>query len=518
MSSKSKKWHLLHPFLFAALPIIFLYAHNISEVLIAEILLPMAISLCLAVIVILLLWFLFGDIVRAGLGASIFIIFLFAYGHIFELITRLLPLYPASRIHAGLMSITVCGLICSEFLIKRTRRDLSNTTKVLNIVSAILIVISLTNITVYKFRNATHNRNDAIDSENIESHGAAPATNSRLPDIYYIILDRYPSAAVLKEFYDFDNSEFVDYLVRHGFYVASQSHANYLCTAQSLASSLNMKHITYLGKEMGEETDNWIPTYAMLQDNRVWRFLKSKGYKFIHFGSEWYPTSKNNHADMNVNLFGLSEFWMLIYKTTTLYPVTRLLRIIDPYAQKYERVHYQFDKLSLLPSIKGPTFAFAHFLVPHDPYVFDENGNFLTPEKASQRSDRENFVTQIIFINKKMKALINKLQSDSDPQPIIVVQSDEGPYPPNRKITFSGFDWEHADNAQIRRKMGILNAYYLPDVNENTLYPSITPVNSFRIIFNLYFGTGLELLPDESYVFSDTRHIYKFINVTDKLK
>jgi hypothetical protein len=201
-----------------------------------------------------------------------------------------------------------------------------------------------------------------------------------------------------------------------------------------------------------------------------------------------------------------------------LYPVTRLLGIKDTDMEKYRRVHYQFDKLSLLPSIKDPTFVFAHFLVPHEPPVFDENGNFLTREKASQRSDRENFVTQIVFINKKMKALINKLQSDSDPQPIIIVQSDEGPYPQNRKITFNGFDWESASDAQIREKMGILNAYYLPDVNQNVLYPSITPVNSFRIIFNLYFGTELELLPDESYIFSDTRHIYKFINVTDKLK
>ena len=518
MSSKSKKWHLLHPFLFAAFPIIFHYSHNINQFLIAEILLPMAISLCLAVIVILLLWFFFGDIVRAGLGASIFIIFLFAYGHIFEAITRLLPLYPASRIHAGLMSITVCSLICSEFLIKRTRRDLSDTTKVLNIVSAILIMISLTNIMVYKFRNATHNRNDAIDSENIESRSTAPAINSQLPDIYYIILDRYPSAAVLKEFYDFDNSEFVDYLVRHGFYVASQSHANYLCTAQSLASSLNMKHITYLCKEIGEETDNWTPTYAMLQDNRVRRFLKSKGYKFIYFGNEWYPTSKNNHADMNVNPFGLSEFWMLTYKTTMLYPITRLLGVIDPDMEKYKRVQYQFDKLSMLPSIRGPIFVFAHFLVPHEPYVFNENGNFLTREEASRRSNRENFVSQIVFINGKVKALISKLQLDSAPQPIIVVQSDEGPYPQDRKLTFNDFDWESASNAHIREKMGILNAYYLLDVNENALYSSITPVNSFRIIFNLYFGTELELLPDESYVFSNTRHIYKFINVTDKLK
>jgi hypothetical protein len=512
----SKKWHLLHPFLFAAFPIIFLYAHNINQVLFAEVLLPTVISLCLAVIVILLLWFFFGDIAKVGFGASVFFVFLFAYGPIFGAITRLLPLCSTRHIHAGLMPIMMCGLAYSEFLIKRTRRNLSKTTGVLNIVSATLIIISLTNIAVYKLRNSTYG-NNTINSKNIESHTTALAASSRLPDVYYIILDRYPSAAVLKEFYDFDNSEFVDYLVRHGFYVASQSHANYLGTAQSLASSLNMKHITYLGKEVGEKTNNYMPTYAMLQDNRVWRFLKSKGYKFIHFGSG-YPTSNNKNADINFNVFGASGFSMLVHKTTMLYPITRLLEIIDPYAQKYKRVHYQFDKLSLLPSIKGPTFVFAHFLVPHDPHVFDANGNFLTREKASQRSDRENFLTQIVFINKKMKALISKLQSDSDPQPIIIVQSDEGPYPQNRKINFNDFDWESASNTQIREKMGILNAYYLPDANQNALYPSITPVNSFRTIFNLYFGTDLELLPDDSYVFSDARHIYKFINVTDKLK
>ena len=508
----SKNWHFLHPILFVLYPTIFLFAHNINQVLFTEILLPIVISLCLVVILILPLWLFFRDIAKVGFGASVFVVFLFAYGPICGAMKRLLPMCSAFHIHGGLMPIMVCGLVCSEFLIKRIRRNLSNTTRVLNIVSAILIMVSLTNIVVYKFRNAAYG-NNTINSENIESHTAAPAASSRLPDIYYIILDRYPSAATLREVYDFDNSEFVDYLARHGFYVASQSNANYQCTPQSLASSLNMKYITYLGKEQGEKTDNWMPIYAMLDDNRVWRFLKSKGYKFIHFGSEWYPTS-NNHADMNVNVL----FWMLVYKTTMLYPITLLLGIIDIDREKYRREHYQFDKLSLLPSIKSPNFAYAHFLVTHPPYVFDENGNFLTPEKASQRSDRENFLTQIVFINKKMKALISKLQSDSDPQPIIIVQSDEGPYPqPQNRTMFSGFDWGSASNTQIREKMGILNAYYLPNVNTDALYPSITPVNSFRIIFNLYFGTELELLPDESYV-SDTRHIYKFINVTDKLK
>ncbi len=41
--------------------------------------------------------------------------------------------------------------------------------------------------------------------------------------------------------------------------------------------------------------------------------------------------------------------------------------------------------------------------------------------------------------------------------------------------------------ADLKQKFGILNAFYLPDVDNDILYPTITPVNTFRVVFNLYF-------------------------------
>ena len=43
-----------------------------------------------------------------------------------------------------------------------------------------------------------------------------------------------------------------------------------------------------------------------------------------------------------------------------------------------------------------------------------------------------------------------------------------------------------------------LNAYYMPGANILP-YPTITPVNSFRMIFNDYFGQDLPLLEDVSF-------------------
>jgi hypothetical protein len=50
----------------------------------------------------------------------------------------------------------------------------------------------------------------------------------------------------------------------------------------------------------------------------------------------------------------------------------------------------------------------------------------------------------------------------------------------------------------IERRMKILNVYYLPGVDEG-LYATITPVNSFRVVFNHYFGQAYEMLDDISF-------------------
>ena len=46
---------------------------------------------------------------------------------------------------------------------------------------------------------------------------------------------------------NFDNSDFVRWLEDVGFFVAKKSKANYLKSIHSIASTLNLKYINYLG-------------------------------------------------------------------------------------------------------------------------------------------------------------------------------------------------------------------------------------------------------------------------------
>ena len=77
-----------------------------------------------------------------------------------------------------------------------------------------------------------------------------------------------------------------------------------------------------------------------------------------------------------------------------------------------------------------------------------------------------------------MLEILEILIEESDVPSIIVLQADTG--------TGSGSEYK------------ILNAYYLPSVGYDSLYPTISPVNTFRLIFDTYFGTSLGLLPDYS--------------------
>jgi hypothetical protein len=116
---------------------------------------------------------------------------------------------------------------------------------------------------------------------------------------------------------------------------------------------------------------------------------------------------------------------------------------------------------------------------------------------------------QSIFITRRIHETIDRILAESPEPPIIIVQSDHG--------SELNLDLESLKNTDLHERMGILNAYYFPDGRYEWLYDSISPVNSFRVMLNTYFGAYLPLLPDRSY-FSTSSDPYRFIDVTDAVR
>ena len=508
----------IHPLLFGLFAVLALYSANVKEVSPAQVLAPAGVGLGCIAILLFVAWLIYRNMMKAGLAVSLLVVLCFSYGHVVNLIAK----SPGAGYNfftpisgwAGFLLLVWIAVgavgVCLLFLY-RPRKHLGRLTTVLNVIGAGLVITSTITIGVNEIRGSSGNPGTA---EGTDIKLSAPQT---LPDIYYIILDRYASAGTLKEL-GFDNSEFINYLTSKGFYVAEDSRDNYLSTEHSLASSLNMEYLDDLAQQVGDTCTDVKPLYAMLQDYKVWRLLKSAGYEFIHFGSWWEPTRENKYADININYSGsLPEFSNLLLRTTAIDPIGRMADLWgDPRTIQYERVKYEFGRLSQIPETKGPTFVFAHFLTPHPDYVFESNGDFLSlQEKAAKGSAEALYLDQMVATNNMVESCIDHLLAESAVPPIIILQSDEGPYPD----FIDTFNWTQSqgDDLNLRVKSGILNAYYFPGVDSSVFYPSITPVNSFRLLFNLYFGTNLELLPDKYYYWYP-RLPYKFIDVTDFLK
>ena len=80
----------------------------------------------------------------------------------------------------------------------------------------------------------------------------------------------------------------------------------------------------------------------------------------------------------------------------------------------------------------------------------------------------------------------------------------------------SGFLFSR-DGTLFRQVNSIYRENY-DNLMQSGLYPSVSQVNLFRIVLNLYFDQDLELLPDEIYAFVDHDHPYKFFNITEVLE
>ena len=79
---------------------------------------------------------------------------------------------------------------------------------------------------------------------------------------------------------------------------------------------------------------------------------------------------------------------------------------------------------------------------------------------------------------------------------------------------FSMLYFESIDSTSIQ-SLNNFNAYYLPGVEKDIIYDGMTPVNTFRTIFNAYFNQEFEILEDRHFWVSSDREPYKFIEVTD---
>ena len=509
----------LHPLLFAFFPIIAVYSVNIGLIQLEQFILPTLLIVGSALLFFLCLKYILKNGKKAALIVSLAFIIFFSFGHVYNMLNQVSIGDTDLGSNSILLPIFAILFGIGSFLIIKTKRTLDNATSTVNIISVVFIFVVIITVGIETFgcdecliqqniTNIDFFSDERVDfSSYFEDHSFSISESDSLPNVYYIILDGYPRNDVLKKYLNFDNSEFTNFLNQRGFHVAENSHANYSSSSTSISATMNMNYINFLADEIGEDSRNYNlligKDFGLYADNQVMKSFKSMGYKVAKIGS----------VPMHLHEIPLADF-SPCYKTVHLMD-NRLLHavgstsmvgyFIERWSEDLQRqiILCAFEEL---PKISGyyeePVFVWSHIMIPHYPLIFGPNGEPITPGKPllamnhpeytdSGWDVKTQFIQQLQFTNKKSMELINKIL-ENEKQAIIIIQSDHG----------SGFDINLQDpvDDDVFQRLANFNAIYFPDEkHREMLTDDRTNVNTFRIVFNSYFGSDYEMLEDRIY-------------------
>jgi hypothetical protein len=488
-----------YPLALSAYPALALLNANTGEVQPDAVLRPLLASVAFGGLLYFILWLFFKKSHKAAFLTALWLALFFTFGHAYIYVDEK---YPDANYESWLIFGWGILFVLTIFWATRSKLSFVSSASTLNTVALALLAMSVWQIGFTGGARSVH----ALGADNapIQPDLVTPANP---PDVYYIILDSYGRKDVLQSAYGYNNTEFLNALKERGFYVAECSMSNYVRTEISLASSLNMMYLQKLDSEFKADSTARRTLWNSLKHSAVRYNFENMGYKTVNFATG-FAWNELNDADVFVEpppfTSGMSEFEGLFLRTT-LGRYAQDFGWVDPDAVMgkafRDRFNNIFDNMDNVANMPEPTFAYIHVISPHPPFVFDPEGNPTYPpdfwnEQRQYPRDlyKKGYTNQLTWLNKKILDAIDTLLAESDTPPIIIIQGDHGPWMLTQE-----------------QRLSIFNAYYLPEHNEE-LYPNITPVNTFRLIFNAYFGGKYDILDDVSY-FSPVPKLYDFSEI-----
>jgi hypothetical protein len=223
-----------------------------------------------------------------------------------------------------------------------------------------------------------------------------------------------------------------------------------------------------------------LAVYAALSNNLAQNTFRDAGYTFITNQNGFVWSEMSDHADIFIRPDRNNFFAPYLFPFERLFLENSVFRILldlkflhayqDGYllfGEHYEQVTTTLDRLGDIPEIPGPKFTYLHLIVPHLPAAFNPDGTIASPIDVP-----EGYLRNVEFINNTLPSILAEVIEKSETPPIIIVHGDHGYI----KDSTHRFD--------------ILNAIYYPDAVEE-LYPTISPMNTYRLIFKNLFELDL---------------------------
>jgi len=457
----------LHTFLFIFFISLFLFAQNPEHVTLAMMPRTFFLGSVLSALIFLLFYAFLKNKIKAGIISTLLLLILFNYGVMYDIIEYFyyLDLWPFKNIHRYLSAFTFLLCVLVIYIVVKKVHVGSRINYFLNVLFILLILFNSTKLFYLHYATKT-------SAPENESTNSLKTKESNLPNLYYIVLDGYANQHILKQHYNFDNSDFIGFLEQKGFFIADSSIANYYSTVPSLSSTFNLDYHKNIAND----------NLKNLRNNSFFKILKSNGYSLYKLQSGYSVTSGFADMDSTITINTPNEFERSILKFTV-FRLDDLFGIIQ-----YRRLKSQFDKLPETATLKkNRRFVFVHIVAPHPPFVFNENGEQIFNNKNNDNywEPKESYVKQLMFVNKQIKNYISLILKE-DQNAAIIIQSDHGPWIQSQD-----------GKAVFDSRAMILNGMRLAGEQKFDISRSVSSVNTFRIFIKKYFDPSYPLLLDK---------------------
>ena len=509
-----------HPFVLALYPILLVYTRNAGSIYFSEIAGALLVVSLATLAAWAVLWRAIANPARAGLIVSTLLLVIFSFErnvHVLEV--RGWPLSPATRewivlvvalaSFGGWVRLLWCRAFPTRVL-----------TTMANAGSLALLAFLIPGLT----RALTASEpvrpvgGKQVSSATIASNVPRSPPTAK-PDIYFIVLDAYGRSDVLRSVLGYDNQGFLDRMQRRGFWLADRSTANYCQTALSITATLNGQ---YHGQLAGQDSKSRLPLRNLIASTEFGGILRNQGYKLVGCASGFGLTDGFPADERLAPALNLSEFNALVLDMTPAWTLLGQGAGRASHQRHRKRILYLFDHLAEVADDPAPTFCLAHVVAPHPPFVFGSDGTDVSGDSSAYRltdgklwSDLEghggpddyarHYRAQASYISGRVEQVVDQILGRSATPPVIIIQGDHGPG--------SNFDSDDPQPNDLTERFGILNLCLIPGCASDRLYPTMTPVNTFRVVTDALFGTGRGLVPDQNF-YSSYQTPYRMIAVT----
>ncbi len=382
--------------------------------------------------------------------------------------------------------------------------------KITLFLNLLLIIFILTDSAILLYTKHTDSLKKNLLTNNSSMKLDSLSKPPSKPDVYFLVFDSYPGTKFLREYMEFDNSPFNDTLRKNGFFVADDPISNYNRTAFSISSNLNFEYLKNINSHTSILPKQYNQAILTTKYSIVPQIFK-------HYSYDLYNLSIFEFAGIppirKETFLVLPEKSILMYNTLVEKIKREVLwnlaegRFAIPYFKNYfkktdeafkaeetNKLNFNntvIDSVLRIPlkDKESPKFVYAHLYLPHPPFFYDENGkendfNYVINEETQK--NRQLFLSYLKYTNNVILKITNNIIRQSNNTAIIIVQSDHG---------FRDFDGgPTVPHTFFKNYM----AFYFPDRNYNSLYNTMSTINTFPVVLNKYFNFNIPLMQDTS--------------------